>query len=75
VETFLVGDVDAVVDVADAVDADAVVVVVVVAVVVVGRRPRHELQRELLRDGMEACWPKEDSEAFFISPLVFVSQN
>ena len=73
-ETFLVGDVDAVVDVADAVDAD-VVVVVVVAVVVVGRQPRHELQRELLRDGMEACWPKEDSEAFFISPLVFVSQN
>jgi hypothetical protein len=73
VETFLVGDVDAVVDVADAVDAD--VVVVVVAVVVVGRQPRHELQRELLRDGMEACWPKEDSEAFFISPLVFVSQN
>jgi hypothetical protein len=48
VETFLVGDVDAVVDVADAVDADVVVVVV-------GRQPRHELQRELQRDGMEAC--------------------
>jgi hypothetical protein len=72
VETFLVGDVDAVVDAADAVDADVVAVVVVV---VVGRQPRHELQRELLRGGMEACWPKEDSEAFFISPLVFVSQN